>query len=269
MKKQKMRAGAVLAAAALALALVVPAGTEAADVKVDGTGTTSSNSTTGLYDGQTDAALNNATSTKDVQAKVSGGSEIVYDLDITWGAMQFEYDYGATWSPSTHSYTAGSSGNQDGGWVTANVDGAKNKISLVNNSNFPMKADFSYTPDTTLNATPATTGAVTGIFSTVNTNLNTAAVLALGKNGSGVSAMETGTLILQMDKTNLTTAGTTYYYYGGTGYTDDGDYDKDMFFALTGKPDAGGPSTYTSVGSISVAIAPCTGVTKATIAAAP
>ena len=284
MKKQKMRAGAVLAAAALALALVVPAGAEAANTSVtspytvSGQGSTQTNSANNQVNGLTDDDLENGSASVDVQARVSGGAEIVYSLSIEFGTMEFEYDYGSTWQPSTHTYATGTSGSQAGGWVLGNVDGTNNKIHVRNDSNFPMDISFAYSPDTTMNDDPAAAGSVTGIFNTTNATLRNADLLAKGKTLVS-SPLETGKLTLEMNLEALrtTTAGTTYTYYYKTSDEKANNasapkYEGDMFFALSGKPDAAKRSdttlaNNTKIGSITVNVAPCTGATSGTLTA--
>ena len=55
-------------------------------------------------------------------------------------AMNFEYNYGSVWDPATHSY---SSGEKEGSWKTSCLNGTNNKISVENNSNYPVTVDLS------------------------------------------------------------------------------------------------------------------------------
>lgn len=219
-------------------------------------GTGSVVSSGGKLNGATDEALNPASI--DVLVTTEGGSDIIYDVDISYGAMKFIYDYGSVWDPDTHSYTAGSSGKQSGGWVTSGVNGTNNKITLTNNSNFPVQADFAYTADGEPLNSSATTGSVTGIFTDTNSAL-TEAVLAEGLNGSNVSNMQTLQLVLEMDTGNLDT-GDSYHYKVSGGPTED-----DVYFALSGKPDKGLSLNSEKVGTIGITITPCQGVTETTI----
>ena len=221
---------------------------------IEGTGSVVTSS--GKKNGATDEDLDPASI--DVLVTTEGGSDIIYDVDITYGAMKFVYDYGSVWDPDTHSYRAGSSGKQSGGWVLSGVNGTNNKITLTNNSNFPVQADFEYTADSNnkLNSS-ATTGSVTGIFNKENTAL-TADVLAEGLNGSTVSAMQTYQLILEMDITQLA-SGDSYYYKNTSGGASEGN----VYFALSGKPDKGLTFSETKVGTIGITITPCQDVTAA------
>lgn len=220
---------------------------------IEGTGSVVSAS--GKLNGATDEALDPASI--DVLVTTEGGSDIIYDVDITYGSMKFVYDYGSVWNPDTHSYTAGSSGKQSGGWVTSGVNGTNNKITLTNNSNFPVQADFAYTADGEPLNSSTTTGSVTGIFTEDNTTL-TEAVLAEGLNGSNVSNMQTLQLVLEMDTGNLAT-GASYHFKVSGGPTED-----DVYFALSGKPDKGLTLNSSKVGTIGITITPCQDVTAAT-----
>ena len=220
---------------------------------IEGTGSVVSSS--GKLNGATDKDLDSASI--DVLVTTAGGSDIIYNVKITYGSMTFVYDYGSEWDPDTHSYTVGPSGNQSGGWVLSKVDGTNNKITLTNNSNFPVTADFEYTDGGKLNSS-ASTGSVIGIFNDDNDNLKSAAVLAEGLNGSTVSGMTDYQLILEMDTGNLA-SGNSYHYKVSGGPIED-----DVYFALSGKPDTGLTLSSTTVGTIGIKISPCQDVTPAT-----
>ncbi|MDD6191848.1 MAG: hypothetical protein PUB24_02050 [Lachnospiraceae bacterium] len=192
----------------------------------------------------------------DVQAQTTGGGDIVYSVKIDWGAMKFEYDYGSKWDPATHKYIAGNTGKAGGGWNTTNyLDGTNNKITVTNDSNFPINADFSYENTTQFNAT-ASASAVAGMFDTSNSDLKN----AVDANTTNTQGLTAPTLALNTSKANLV-AGDVYYYQG----TDDGVYTGNMFFSLIGKPDRGiALTTMQSVGSIHVTISPATATTRLT-----
>ncbi len=260
MKRTKgLKRLAVIFAAGMLFSSVFTVNAATGSTDVTGTGTTTYNSSIGVYNSTPDADLTNGESTIDVQARVSGGNEIVYDLDITWGAMQFEYDYGNQWNPATHSYTPGASLQQSGGWVASYVDGTNNKITVLNNSNFPMKAAFSFEVNG-LNATATDTGSVVGIFSEDNDDF-TAAVLNEGFNGQNTNSMRTPSVSMEMITTGL--ASNQIYYYKAAQNGDESAATKNVFFALSGRPDVGGPQQFTSVGSVTVNIAPETDVLRA------
>lgn len=268
----KKRTAVIAAVAAAALVVVSPITALAASSEtLDATGTTQANATVNTQrDGLlSDGAENIGVTDIDVQAKVSGGPEIVYSVTIKWGDMQFEYDYGSTWNPTTHSYNAGASGQAGGGWVATYVTGTNtgtpvnNGIIITNDSNFPVTADFAYdgtTGTTALNADTTVAGSVVGIFADANSAF-TSAVLAAGKDGSfGAASLVPSTMTLEMDHSNVTAAGTFYYYKDAA----DGSNIGNKYFALSGTPDTSGPASFTNVGKITVTIQPATGVTKVT-----
>lgn len=249
-KKTLMKSLAVVTAGVL---IFTHAPTVMATTYIEGTGSVIQES--GKSNGATDGEL--APASIDVLVSTEGGSDIIYNVKITYGAMKFIYDYGSVWDPKTHRYTAGSSGKQSGGWVTSGVNGTNNKITITNNSNFPMQADFAYTAvnegDGKLNSS-TTTGSVIGIFTEDNDVLKNEDLLAQGLNGSNnVSNMQTLQLVLEMDITNLK-PGDSYYKYG------DGPTEDDVYFALSGKPDKGLTLNSTKVGTIGITITPCQGV---------
>ena len=192
---------------------------------IEGTGSVVQES--GNWNGATDGEPLKPASI-DVFVSTEGGSDIIYNVKITYGAMKFIYDYGSVWDPKTHSYTAGSSGKQSGGWVTSGVNGTNNKITLTNNSNFPIQADFKYTADSVLNTNPTDEGSVIGIFTKTNSELEN--VLAEGYGSSTVSGMKTLELVLEMDTSELV-KGNSYYYKDSDG----GPIEGSVYFALSGK----------------------------------
>lgn len=220
---------------------------------VTGTGTITTSG--GTYSGDIiGGQLTNGSTDIAVQAKVSGG-EIVYDLDVAWGTMQFEYSYGSIWDPEEHEY---SGGQTSAGWV-AGLDGTNNKIYIRNNSNFPMIADFSSSiTDGVLNASATTDGSVAGIFADDNSSF-TQDLLKQGYNSADpADPPYIKQLILEMDSAKLTNTGDTYYFKA----VDGGEFDKNVFFALSGTPDIGRSTQYTSAGNITVSITPATGATR-------
>ncbi|MCR4612138.1 MAG: hypothetical protein K5644_09605 [Lachnospiraceae bacterium] len=249
-------------AVALSLAMVMTCALSLSTTVFAGTQTYSD---TGIYNSSTGTASQELTNPNtvnfDVQAKTTGGGDIVYSVKVDWGAMKFEYDYGSTWDPSTHTYATGSSGKQGGGWnVDAYVDGTNNKITITNDSNFPVKADFSYANDPTnvFNADDTTATAVKGMFNEDNDTLaNTVTT-----NTANTQSITNPTMHLNTYKDNLA-IGTRYYYYTNN---PTGEYVDDMYFSLIGVPDRGlGLTAMQKVGSITVTITPEDVVSSATI----
>lgn len=243
------------------------------EINITGTGTTTQNASTGLYNANQTADLENNPASIDVQAKTSGGAEIVYDLTIKWGNMQFEYDFGGQWSPTSHTYTLGNSGKQGGGWTPAGVDGTNNKITVKNDSNFPMTATFSFVIGNTLNPSGNTNnGAVVGIFSENNNDFvttsggspSTTSLLDEGYNGNGIATKTNPTVNMEMVATGLDN-GQIYYATSINATSDEDTAKKDMYFALSGRPDTGlQQSSLTSIGTLKVAVAPFKNATQRT-----
>ena len=201
-----------LAMAGVLFASCAISASAANEIKITGTGTTTQSTSTGLYNGNLTADLENNPAPIDVQAKTSGGAEIVYNLTVSWGNMQFEYDFGGKWNPSLHTYSLGASGKQGGGWTAAGVDGENNKITVRNDSNFPMTASFSFEIGNTLNPSGINNdGAVVGIFSENNTDFvttsggspSTTSLLDEGYNGTGIAAKTNPTVNMEMVATEL------------------------------------------------------------------
>ena len=268
-KKQLIKSMAIAMAGVLFASCAISA-SAASEINITGTGTTTQSTSTGVYNANLTADLENNPASIDVQAKTSGGAEIVYDLTVSWGNMQFEYDFGGQWNPTTHSYTLGTSGKQGGGWTAAGVDGTNNKITVKNDSNFPMTATFSFEMGNVLNATPINNGAVVGIFSENNADFlttsggssSTTTTLDQGFNGTGINSMRTGSLNLEMVATGLD-SGQIYYATTGSVTSDASTATKSMYFALSGRPDTGlQQSSLTSIGTLKVKVAPYINATK-------
>jgi len=260
-------AGVLFASCAISASAAPP------PVTIHGTGTTTKEPTTGLYIANQAADLENNPASIDVQAKTSGGAEIVYDLTVSWGNMQFEYDFGGQWNPSSHTYTLGTSGKQGGGWTAAGVDGTNNAITVKNDSNFPMTATFSFEIGSTLNPSGNTNnGAVVGIFSENNNDFvttsggspSTTSLLDQGYNGTGIAAKMNPTVNMEMVATELE-SGQIYYATAGNATSNIDTAKKDMYFALSGRPDTGlQQSSLTSIGTLKVKVAPYINATRIT-----
>lgn len=257
-KKQLIKSMAIAMAGVLFASCAISASAAPPPVTITGEGAITYNApfyTSNITSGG--GQLLNNPAEINVQARTSGGPEIVYNLTITWGDMQFDYDYGATWQPGSHSYSS----TNLSGWTAAGVDGTNNKITVQNDSNFPMTAKFDYEEGTLLNASTTASGAVVGIFSENNSDFynstsgTTTSLLNEGYNGNGISQKETGKLDLEMVATNLTT-GTVYYATDGSVQCTQATATKDMFFALSGKPDVTVRTDYATAGKLTVNLAP-------------
>ena len=272
-KKQLIKSMALAMAGVLFASCAISASAENG-INITGTGTTTNNASTGLYNANQTADLENHPASINVQAKTSGGAEIVYNLTISWGDMQFEYDFGGQWSPSSHTYSIGNSGKLGGGWIADGVNGTNNAITVDNDSNFPMTATFSFEIEDTLNPDSGTTsaGAVVGIFSTDNSTFattsssgvtSTTSLLDAGYN-SEANSYRTGSLNLEMIASELT-PGQIYYATDRNATSTIDTAKKDMYFALSGRPDTGlQQSSLTSIGTLKVEVAPYINATRIT-----
>lgn len=75
----------------------------------------------------------------DVQAKYTGGAdtEIVYKVDVAWGAMEFTYHESGTnqWNPETHQYELSTNGT----WSESG-----NEVTIKNHSNTAVQASLAF-----------------------------------------------------------------------------------------------------------------------------
>lgn len=131
----------------------------------------------------------------DINAKYVDSLDVptVYNVDVTWGAMEFTYSVSGTkiWNPSTHQYDV----NANDGWTVSG-----NEITVVNHSNTGIKAEFAYAQETGYEA-------ITGSFSNASITLPTAEGKLL--NDSALTGKTTFTLsgALASDKTAPTKVG--------------------------------------------------------------
>ena len=98
----------------------------------------------------------------DVNAKYvdSVDTTTVYNVDVSWGAMEFTYTVSGTktWNADTHNYAV----NISDAWTATG-----NEIAVTNHSNTAVKADFTYAKATGFDT-------VTGTFSQSSLTLPTA-----------------------------------------------------------------------------------------------
>ena len=81
-----------------------------------------------------------ANNSHDVYGTYLPGPEesIIYSVDITWGAMEFEYTpaFVGTWFPTTHYYKD----SKEAKWTATG-----NTITIINHSNTAVEAELTYT----------------------------------------------------------------------------------------------------------------------------
>ena len=277
MVKRKRGYLAIAASMTLALAMVPAVPGYASSALVTGGG--SSELVTGgtTYNGTVSGELANANTDIEVRAEIVGGSEIVYNVKIDWGAMEFKYDYGGSWNTTTHTYESGPSGKQGGGWVGKDgsidknyLDGENNRITVTNNSNFPMTVDLSTeVTNGVFNDNNTLTGSVIGILSTNKLDFadsNGAPTQRLGigrgQTGAGDTLL---TMNLEMNASQLSTGQTFYYIRAGSASATEATSTGTAYFAFAGKPDAGKATSMTSAAQIHVKVSPYQGANKKTV----
>lgn len=256
----------------------------AADAPKDGTGTkassgeaiaswdTTDENQTGfnVVGDDDDTAVDGTDTSTDISiwAKVVEHGDIVYKVDIEWGAMKFEfYNQAGKWNTDTHTYDA--AGGISSEWTVEDyLDEVNNQIKVVNHSNWAVDTTFSYAHDgAAFNADETGDDAVRGHFFLTND-----AAIAASKVLTGSATVEdalTAALTLgHQDADNATK-------YGGTvdgealdgtpipeiGENADGSCTRYVYFTFNGTPDIANmddalKTDFTKVGVITVTIAP-------------
>lgn len=139
--------------------------------------------------------------------KSGSSADTVYDIDITWGSLEFTYTGAGkgTWNPGTHTYSGGAA-------ATWSCDTEADKITVVNHSNAAVNATLSYAAKT---GYTAITGSFTESSGTANdgvlalptavgTTVNnapaaTARLVLSGALAKGVSNQTIGTVTVSLD----------------------------------------------------------------------
>ena len=218
---------------------------------------------TGTFDGSSASLVNKGDKNPEVsipvRAKITGGQGVVYIVDLTWGAMQFEYDYGSTWDSEQHKYTPGASGKPGGGWNMDQVDGNNNKITVTNGGNFPVSVGFTYEMNgDKFGEAPGGKHPVGGVFDYNLTSLQTN-VEANVLNPAGY-AVPANMILNPPNDEFVWSTGDPYYFVG----TDNNENINTIYFSLMGTPALGlTMDPWDDVGTIKATISPATGVTQA------
>lgn len=165
----------------------------------------------------------------------AAGHAIVYSITITAGAMVFNYDYGEKWDPETHTYKVGSSGDVNGGWAKDDRDGENNKITIQNDSNYPVGANLTYAH---------TAGGVESGPSVFN--VDTEATTAVRGKFSLKSAIDNENFklaevnrMITIDTSGIIATNDKHKYYTLKEGLENAEYDNvmEVYFAYVGKPD--------------------------------
>lgn len=198
-----------------------------------------------------------------VNAKILEYGDVVYKIDISWGAMKFEYkNKTKKWDPESHEYVDNDLRDVSGEWLEDDyIDGENNKITVVNHSNAQVNASFAYGHDLDLNtgkslfnADPSDANAVRGHFFLDNDDAKTAAEVLEGS--ATVQNGLAGALTLgHQDALNA-------YGYGGDENSKgaEGSCERYVYFTFNGTPDSNLEGAviadFTKAGTITVTITP-------------
>lgn len=233
--------------------------------------TTDENQTGFDVEGDDDNTADDGTDTEadiSIWAKVVEHGDIVYKVDIEWGAMKFEFNNQAgKWNTETHTYDANNGVKAE--WTVENyIDEVNNQINVVNHSNWAVDATFSYAHDgASFNTDAAGENAVRGHFFLTNDAAVTASKV-LTNSATVENALTTALTLGHQDKANKLN-------YGGEeagNSLSEGAFDgiaanaemsctRNVYFTFNGTPDIGSLSEeiktdFTKVGVITVTIAP-------------
>lgn len=205
-----------------------------------------------------------------IWAKVVEHGDIVYKVDISWGAMKFEFNNQAgKWDPDQHTYVA-TEGRVGAEWTEEGfIDGINNEIIVENHSNWAVDAKFTYTHEGAAFNAEQGANAVRGHFFLTNDAAVTASKV-LENSETVVDALESDDVLTlgHQDKSKKD-------MYGGTedgeslseGAFDGKDENtvgsclRKVYFTFNGTPDIANMdedlrTDFTKVGVITVTIEP-------------
>ena len=247
-------------------------GTKASSGKATAAWDTTDENQTGFdVEGDDDNTAADGTDTEadiSIWAKVVEHGDIVYKVDIEWGAMKFEFNNQAgKWNTETHTYDANNGVKAE--WTVEDyIDEVNNQIKVVNHSNWAVDTTFSYAHEgTAFNATPTGADAVRGHFFLTNDAAVTASKVLTG-SATVENALTTALTLGHQDADNATKYGGTVDGEALDG-TDipavaenaDGSCTRYVYFTFNGTPDIATiddalKTDFTKVGVITVTIAP-------------
>lgn len=204
-----------------------------------------------------------------IWAKVVEHGDIVYKVDISWGAMKFEFNNQAgKWNTESHTYEETDAGVSQEWTVDEYIDAKNNKITVTNHSNWAVDTTFSYAHEgTPFNQDTTATDAVRGHFFLTNEAAVTASKVLKG-SATVQSALTEKLTLGHQDADNATKYGGTV---GGEALdgTDipaidtnaEGSCTRYVYFTFNGTPDIANmadalKTDFTKVGVITVTIAP-------------
>ncbi len=218
-----------------------------------------------------DDAIAAATDTEtdiSIWAKVVEHGDIVYKVDISWGAMKFEFNNQAgKWNTETHTYDANNGVKAE--WTVKDyIDATNNKITVVNHSNWAVDTTFSYAhADTFFNADQNGADAVRGHFFLDNVDAVTASKV-LTNSATVEKALTNKIMLGHQDKANKLNYGgeeagnsLSEGAFDGVTPNAEGSCTKNVYFTFNGTPDFENmddalKADFTKVGVITVTIEP-------------
>lgn len=213
-----------------------------------------------------------------IWAKVVEHGDIVYKVDISWGAMKFEFNNQAgKWNTDSHTYEAVN--NVSAEWtVDEYIDATNNKITVVNHSNWAVDTTFTYAHDLTaggesmFNEDPSETNAVRGHFFLDNADAVAASKELNDSNSIGDASDELETsealMLGHQDKANKLNYGgvepgnsLSEGEFNGVPENTNGSCTRNVYFTFNGTPNIESLSNeiktdFTKVGVITVTIEP-------------
>lgn len=208
-----------------------------------------------------------------IWAKVVEHGDIVYKVDISWGAMKFEFNNQAgKWDTTQHKYVVEE--NQAGAEWTVNdyIDTINNKITVVNHSNWAVDTTFTYAHDLTgdksvFNANSNEANAVRGHFFLDNDDAVIASKV-LTNSATVENALTNKIMLGHQDKANNLNYGGTEDGnslsagpFAGVTENTNGSCTRNVYFTFNGTPNIESLSNeiktdFTKVGVITVTIEP-------------
>lgn len=284
-KMVAMATAMVLVIGSNSLAAMAADNGTAADAPKDGTGTKpSSGSAIASWDktdvnqtgfnvvGDDDNTAADGTDTStdiSIWAKVVEHGDIVYKVDISWGAMKFEFNNQAgKWDTKEHMYVVEE--NQAGAeWTEKDyIDAINNKITVVNHSNWAVDTTFNYTHDgAAFNTDKTGADAVRGHFFLDNDDAVIASKV-LTNSATVENALTNKIMLGHQDKANALNYGgaeagnsLSAGPFAGVDENTNGSCIRNVYFTFNGTPNIESLSNeiktdFTKVGVITVTIEP-------------
>lgn len=204
-----------------------------------------------------------------IWAKVVEHGDIVYKVDISWGAMKFEFNNQAgKWDTEEHKYVV-EDGQAGAEWTVKDfIDATNNKITVVNHSNWAVDTTFNYTHDgAAFNTDKTGANAVRGHFFLTNEAAVVASKVLTG-SATVQNALTDEIMLGHQDKANKLNYGgveagnsLSEGAFDGVAENAEGSCTRNVYFTFNGTPDIANmddalKTDFTKVGVITVTIEP-------------